>query len=83
MPSNRPMTVKQLLRFCQDEIDAGHGDCSIMLSNDDEGNGYHYCWYAFTTPDELNNGFEELGLSYGIDGLDESIAPIEKTIILG
>ena len=52
MPSNRPMTVKQLLRFCQEEIKAGHGDCSILLSDDDEGNGYHYCWYSFSMVDE-------------------------------
>ena len=40
---NRPMTVKQLLKFCQDEIKAGHGDCSILLSDDDEDNSFHYC----------------------------------------
>lgn len=72
MPSNRPMTVKQLLKFCQDEIKAGHGDCSIMLSDDDEGNGYHYCWYAFTPIDEYTEEF-----------VDEEINPKEKTIILG
>lgn len=72
MPSNKPMTVKQLLRFCQDEIDAGHGDCSIMLSDDDEGNGYHYCWYSFSMVDENTDEY-----------VDESIAPKEKTIILG
>ena len=72
MPSNKPMTVKQLLRFCQDEIDAGHEDCSIMLSDDDEGNGYHYCWYSFSMVDKYTEEF-----------VDESIAPKEKTIILG
>ena len=77
MPSNKPMTVKQLLKFCQDEIKAGHGDCSIMLSNDDEGNGYHYCWYSFSMADELMSAEDEEFC------LDEGIAPKEKTIILG
>ena len=72
MPSNRPMTVKQLLKFCQDEIKAGHGDCSIMLSDDDEGNGYHYCWYSFSMVDGYTEEF-----------VDEEINPKEKTIILG
>lgn len=72
MPSNRPMTVKQLLRFCQEEIDAGHGDCSILLSNDDEGNGFHYCWYSFSMVDELSEEY-----------VDEEINPKNKTIILG
>lgn len=69
---NKPMTVKQLLKFCQDEIKVGHGDCSIMLSDDDEGNGYHYCWYSFSMADEYTEEF-----------VDEEIAPKEKTIILG
>lgn len=83
MATNKPLTVKELAKLCQEEIKRGNGDCSIMISNDDEGNGYHYLWYSFTTPAELNNGFEDLGLDFGIDGLDESVAPIDKTIILG
>lgn len=71
-PTNRPMTVKQLLLFCQDEIKAGHGDCSILLSDDDEGNGFHYCWYSFSMVDEYTKDF-----------VDEEINPKEKTIILG
>ena len=49
-----------------------------MLSSDDEGNDFHYCWYAFTTADELT----EDGLDT-IYSLDERIAPKDKTIILG
>ena len=77
MPSNRLMTVKQLLKFCQDEIKAGHGDCSIMLSNDDEGNGYHYCWYSFSMADDVMCA-EDIEFC-----LDEEINPKSKTIILG
>ena len=72
MPSNRPMTVKQLLKFCQEEIDAGHGDCSILLSDDDEGNGFHYCWYSVSMVDEYTEEY-----------VDEEINPKSKTIILG
>lgn len=74
---NKPLTVKDLLKLCQDEIKNGHGDYSIMLSNDDEGNGYHYCWYNFSTAEELIDiDDEELYL-------DERIAPKNQTIILG
>lgn len=69
---DKPLTVKDLLKLCQDEITKGHGDYSIMLSDDDEGNGYHYCWYAFTPIDEYTEEF-----------VDEEINPKEKTIILG
>lgn len=74
---NKPLTVKELAKLCQDEIKKGHGDCSIMISDDDEGNGYHYLWYSFITASELDGAFELE------NSLDERIAPIDKTIILG
>jgi len=78
---NKPLTIKDLYNVCKKEIEKGHSDYTIMLSNDDEGNGYHYCWYSFTTPKELFDGLEDYGMD--IDGLDKDIAPMEKTIILG
>jgi len=54
---NKPLTVKELLKLCQDEVKKCHGDCSIMLSDDDEGNGYHYCWYNFTEIDEYTEEY--------------------------
>ena len=48
-----------------------------MLSDDDEGNGYHYLWYSFITANELDGVFELE------NSLDERIAPKDKTIILG
>ena len=74
---NKPLTVKELAKLCQDEIKKGYGDCSIMISDDDEGNGYHYLWYSFITASELDGVFELE------NSLDEDIAPKNKTIILG
>ena len=74
---NKPLTVKELAKLCQDEIKKGHGDYSIMLSDDDEGNGYHYCWYSFSMAEELMSAEDEEFY------LDEDIAPKNKTIILG
>ena len=74
---DKPLTVKDLLKLCQDEIKKGHGDYSIMLSDDDECNGYHYCWYSFSTAEELMSAEDEEFC------LDERIAPKDKTIILG
>ena len=44
---NRPLTVKELADACNKQIAKGNGDRVIMISNDDEGNGYHYLWYEF------------------------------------
>ena len=73
---NKPLTVKELAKLCQDEIKRGHGDCSVMISDDDEGNGYHYLWYSFSMADEIMGEYNDYYL-------DERIAPKEKTIILG
>lgn len=80
---NKPYTVKQLLKLCQDEIKKGHGDYTIMLSDDDEGNGYHYCWYSFITPEQLHEGFDDGFGCTCCESIDEEIAPKEKTILLG
>ena len=79
---NKPITIKELKKLCEQEIAKGRGDYSIMISRDDEGNGYHYLWFAFTTLNEL------MDASYfdyydTLDELDEQVAPKDKTIILG
>ena len=33
-------TVKDLLKACQEQVDKGNGDKGILISRDDEGNGY-------------------------------------------
>ena len=41
-------TIKDLLKACQEQIAKGNGDKVIVLSDDDEGNGYHEMYYLFT-----------------------------------
>lgn len=74
---DKPLTVRDLLKLCQEEIKKGHGEYSIMISDDDEGNGYHYLWFAFIEAKDLEGSYEL------INSLDEDIAPMDKTIILG
>lgn len=70
----KAITIKELEEECKKQIKKGNGNKTIMLSNDDEENGYHYCWYLFSTPDEI------LMEDYFID---EKIASKEDTIVLG
>lgn len=49
----KPITIKELYEECKKQIEKGNGNKVIMLSDDDEGNGYHYCWYLFSTPDDV------------------------------
>lgn len=45
-------TVNDLLTFCKDEISRGNGNKKIYISQDDEGNGFHPMFYAFTSTKE-------------------------------
>lgn len=80
---NKPITVNQLKELCEKQIQLGNGNNVIMISDDDEGNGYHYLWYAFTKAKEIFDAYEELGFGVNLEGFDNKIADIKNTIILG
>jgi len=69
----KPITVKVLKQLCENQIKLGNGDKVIMISQDDEGNSYHYLWYEFSTIEQ----------ALAEDYIDESIASKDDTIILG
>lgn len=81
----KALTIKDLYKECEKEIKKGNADKTIMISSDDEGNSYHYLWYAFTPmkvmeePIEFNGKIVECPFEYA----DENIAKKEDTIILG
>lgn len=70
----KPLKVKELEILCKEQISLGNGNKYIMISNDDEGNGYHYLWYSFCKPNEANLQNYEI---------DDEIASKDNTIILG
>lgn len=60
------MTVNELLKLCKSAAAAGNGNKTILLSDDDEGNGFHEMLWGFTTikgyfsgdtPDDNTLGF--------------------------
>lgn len=67
------LTIKDLYKECKKEIEKGNENKVIMISQDDEGNGYHYLWYSFTNPHNIISK----------DEINENIAKYEDTIILG
>lgn len=73
----KPFKVKDLYQMVLHEIEKGNSDKVVMLSNDDEGNGYHYLWYAFTKGKDMQE--EDTFLM----SINENIAKAEDTIILG
>ena len=81
----KPITVKELKKACEEQIKKGNGDKVIMISQDDEGNGYHYLWYSFTTMEEMEEPieFNENKYEINFDECNEKVAKKEDTIILG
>lgn len=47
------MNVKRLYDLLGDEIKKGNGDKNILLSDDDEGNGYHAMFYGITDANKV------------------------------
>ena len=70
---NKQMTVNDLFELCKDAIRKGHGNKNIVLSDDNEGNGYHGMFYGFT---EVTEDFED-------EIYDSATNSESDTIILG
>ena len=54
------VTVERLLKLLQDQVDKGNGKKKILLSNDDEGNGYHEMYYEITEDVASNDMWGEI-----------------------
>ena len=39
--------VKELYKMCEEQINKGNGDKKVLISADDEGNGFHHLFYSF------------------------------------
>lgn len=50
-----PITVEELFNECKKEIAKGNGKKFVLISNDEEGNGYHECYFTFSPCDEYDN----------------------------
>lgn len=74
----KTFTVKQLAQFCNQEIAKGNGDKHIIVSNDEEGNGYHGLYFAFTPCDKIFDDSPYSPHCYELNGEDMS-----KYIVLG
>ena len=61
------LTINDLAKFVNAEIKKGNGAKKIMLSNDDERNGYHGLYFAFTPTDKIFSGSFPPSLPYEVN----------------
>lgn len=76
------ITVKDMLILCQEAIRKGQANKKILISNDDEGNGYHEMFYGFSATEKFFNGNKRLSapqLPFNVTPEDA----IKNYIILG
>lgn len=69
----KQVTVNDLYKYCENAIRNGHGDKNIVISDDNEGNGFHGLFYSFTIVDNYSST-----LIY-----DSKTSSAHDTIILG
>ena len=66
--SSKAITVDMLQRMCKEMSKMGLGDKKILISNDDEGNGYHELFFTFTETNKvLTKKDAEYMLPFGVD----------------
>ena len=61
------LTINDLAKFVNAEIKKGNGAKKIMLSDDDEGNGYHGLYFSFTPAEKMFSGSFPPSLPYGVN----------------
>ena len=81
----KALTIIDLYKECEEQIRKGNGHKTIMISSDDEGNGYHYLWYSFTPIEVMEEPVKIGDKEYQseFEYADENVAKKEDTIILG
>lgn len=78
----KTITVDELYKALAQARKAGMGSKKIMLSNDDEGNGYHECFFSVTT-DLTEFGFDK---GWGSSMLPYGVSPedaVNNYVIIG
>lgn len=80
---SRQMTVAMLCKLCYNEMQKGNGNKYIVISDDNEGNGYHGLFYGFTDAIDLDVSLREFGDSVESVVYDSCFTKAEDIIILG
>lgn len=72
------LTINDLAKYVEFQKKQGNGNKKILISNDDEGNGYHSLFYQFSNAKEMFEGEYPPMLPYGVNKED-----LNDYIILG
>ena len=74
----KTLTIADLVRMAEHQVRMGNGDKKILISTDDEGNGFHELFYAFSNAEKMFDGKYPPNLPYNVRKED-----LKNYIILG
>lgn len=77
--SSKTITVDMLKKMCESMSKRGFGKKKILISNDDEGNGYHELFFSFTETGAMIKESDSYMLPHGVSHEDA----VKNYIILG
>lgn len=69
----KQLTIKDIYNACKREIANGNGNKFLVVSDDNEGNGYHGCFFAISP---INDDFTK-------SLIHDNNAPLDEIMILG
>lgn len=76
MAQPKQVTINQLYAACRAEIKKGNGDKYLVVSDDNEGNGYHGCFFAISPiPQDMKDYYANI--------IYDNNAPLDEIMILG
>lgn len=64
---NFPITIDQLIKAAQDAKKKFGGKKYVLLSNDEEGNGYHECYYGFSDGKDMLDPSAGISVPWDLD----------------
>ena len=68
------MTVKKLLEECEKQIKKGNGDKVVVVTDDDEVNGYHTLYFGFCDDAEELHEIADADMLHDSNNPDEIVA---------
>lgn len=80
----RALKVKDVYEIMRHEIREGRGDYAVLVTDDDEANGYHYLWFGAQPITEAEKPIEYNGRTIDCTiYTSDNVTSHDKHIIIG
>lgn len=77
------LTIDTLYKLCKEQKSLGNGKKRILISDDDEGNGYHGLFFGFTPTKKPDDELDFFDAAYINKPLQVKEGKINDFVLLG